>query len=289
MVGAGEAPVAMAQARDTRFNTAVGVLLRDVIHERTGLWFENDKIGVLADKLIQLLDSDDLASPLDLYYRLKDGHRQEWDRVLEALAVPETYFWREVEQLQAVVDVLVPRWVTALRGKPLRIWSVPCSTGEEPLTLAMLLDQAGWFARAPIELHASDASVAALARARRGRFRDRAFRALPVTMRERYFSLDGAEWRVDPALHEHVRWSRVNVAERTEADLYADCPIIVCRNLFIYFSEASIRRVVYHFAARMPAGAALCLAVSESLLRITDVFELQTVGNAFIYMKPGTA
>jgi chemotaxis protein methyltransferase CheR len=278
----------MRQAPEKRaFNAAVAVLLRDIVHERTGLWFEAGKLDVLEDKLMPLLEAS-AQSPLDLYYRLKDGHAQEWRQVFDALAVPETYFWREIDQVRAVVEVLVPRWVAALGGRPLRIWSVPCATGEEPLTLAMLLEEAGWFSRAPIQLHASDASASALARARAGLFRDRAFRALPVALRDRYFTREGAEWRVAPALHARVRWSQVNLAVRDEADPFADCPIVLCRNLFIYFSEASIRRVVFHLAARMPPGGALCLGASESLLRITDVLELQPVGSSFAYMKRGT-
>jgi chemotaxis protein methyltransferase CheR len=280
----------MSQVRERAlFNAATRVLLRDLVHERAGLWFEDGKLDVLEDKLAPLLEADGLASGLDLYYRLKDGDRPTWDRMLDALSVQETYFWREIEQMRAVVDAFVPRWVKALEGRPLRIWSVPCATGEEPLTLAMLLDQAGWFSRTPIELHASDVSVAALARARAGRFRERAFRALPDELRERYFTPDGTEWRVAPALHARVRWSQVNVSVRAEADPYADCPIVFCRNLFIYFSDASIRRLAFHLGARMPPGGVLCLGVSESLLRITTVFELQTIGPAFAYVKPEAA
>lgn len=276
----------MPQAERRLFNTAVGVLLRDIIHERTGLWFEDGKLDILEDKLMPIVEAAAPRSPLDLYYRLKDNHAGDWQRIFDALSVQETYFWREIDQLRAVVDVLVPRWVAALDGRPLRIWSVPCATGEEPLTLAMLLDQDGWFGRAPIELYASDASGVALAHARAGRFRERSFRTLPDALRERYFTREGSEWRVAPALHERIRWSQVNVHVRAEADPFAGCPIIVCRNLFIYFSEQSIRRVVYHFAARMPPGGGLCLGVSESLLRITDVFELRSLGGAFVYVKP---
>ena len=100
---------------------------------------------------------------------------------------PETYFWREVDQIHAVVDRIVPELVAHLRAKPLRIWSVPCASGEEPLTLAMLLEEGGWFERAPIEICAGDASRAALDRAKAGVFRERSFRALPVHLQERYF------------------------------------------------------------------------------------------------------
>ena len=78
--------------------------------------------------------------------------------------------------LRAVVDRIVPQLVVDLAGRPLKIWSVPCASGEEPLTLAMLLDEQQWFARAPIEIVGSDASRAAVDTARRGRYGARSFR-----------------------------------------------------------------------------------------------------------------
>lgn len=269
-----------------RLGENVALLLRDLIHERTGLFFESGRADLLEDKLDALAEARGVRSYLDYYYVLKDDESGvEWSPLLDALSVRETYFWREIEQVRAVVEDVLPRWVARLHGTPLRIWSVPCSTGEEPLTIAMVLEEAGWFARAPIALHASDASPEVLVHARRGLYRERAFRNLPDALRERYFTPEGGAWRVSPLLQSRIAWSRVNVVAR-EADPLAASPIIFCRNLFIYFSEASIRRVVDVFAARMPRGGALCLGVSESILRITNAFDLQDVRGAFLYVKP---
>jgi chemotaxis protein methyltransferase CheR len=264
------------------------VLLRDLVHEHTGLFFDDGRVGLMMGKLTPLIVERGLSSALDYYYLLKydADAAPEWRRVLDALAVQETYFWREIDQLRAVVDHVVPQHVQRLGGRPLRIWSVPCATGEEPLTLTMLLDDAGWFRQAPIELHGSDGSAAAIARARDGLYRERAFRALPPALRERYFTRVDGGWRVDPALHARVRWSIVNVVAEAQALPLADAPIIFCRNLFIYFSETSIRRTVDFFARTMPSPAHLCVGVSESLLNHTQDFELEEIGGAFMYVKP---
>jgi chemotaxis protein methyltransferase CheR len=270
-----------------RLGENIALLLRDLIHERTGLFFDNGRSDLLEDKLDVLADERGLTSYLDYYYLLKDDAAGvEWAALVDALSVRETYFWREIEQVRGVVNELVPRWVARLNGAPLRIWSVPCSTGEEPLTIAMVLDEAGWFGRAPIELYASDASPEVLAHARRGVYRDRAFRSLPDAVRERYFSREASGWRVSASLQSRITWSRVNLVARPEAERLAACPIVFCRNLFIYFSPASIRAVVDLFASRMPPGGALCLGVSESILRVTEAFELQELGGAFVYVKP---
>src|SRR5215218_11353623 len=95
-------------------------LLRDLIHERAGIFFENGRYGLLAERLAPLVIERGFESFLDYYYLLKydEGSGAEWLRVMDALAVPETYFWREIDQIRAVVEVVVPALVTSLRGEP---------------------------------------------------------------------------------------------------------------------------------------------------------------------------
>src|SRR4051812_38836385 len=178
-------------------------LLRDLIHEHTGLFYENGKSDLLIDKLSPLVIERGFNSFLDYYYLLKyDAESErEWARVMNALSVQETYFWREMDQVRALVDVIVPQYFSDNAAQPLRIWSAACATGEEPLSIAMALNEGGWLDRAPIEIYASDASDAAIEKARHGVYRERSFRSLPPKLREKYFSevKDGA--RITPALH----------------------------------------------------------------------------------------
>ena len=267
---------------------AAVALVRDLVHDTTGLYFPDDRSAQLVERLAPLVLERGFPSLLDYYYLLKydaAAAPAEWGRVFDALAVPETYFWREIDQLRAIVDVVVPRVLDTLRGRPLRIWSIPCASGEEPLTLAMLLAQAGWFERAPIEIYASDASPAAIERARRGLYRARAFRNLPPDQRERYFTREGDDWRITPALQGRVSWSVVNLMDPRAAAPRASAPIVLCRNLFIYFSERSIRQAVSLLTAHMPSPGYLAIGVAESLLKITNDFDLQDVGGAFVYVK----
>ena len=267
---------------------SVTTILRDLLHERLGLSYQPHQFEYVADRLAGLVLDRGLGSFMDYYYVLKyEEDAAEWLRVMDALAVPETYFWRELDQLRALVDHVVPAVAAQLRGLPLRIWSMPCASGEEPLTIAMLLEEAGWFSRIGIDIVGSDASPAAIDRARAGRYGERAFRQLPPAMRERYFlaAADGAPRSVvAPHLHARVRYDVVNVMDDAAVALHASVPIIVCRNLFIYFSEQSIRRACQLFAAAMPRPAYLCLGTSESLLRLATPFDLREIGGAFIYV-----
>ena len=261
-------------------------LLSTLVHERLGLLYEPDRYDTLADRLAPLVLDRGFESFLDYYYLLKydAAGAAEWGRVMDALSVAETYFWREIDQLRAVVDHLVPR--LAAEGGTVRIWSVPCSTGEEPLTLAMLLEEAGWFERAPIEIHASDASAAAIERARAGRYRERSFRTLPAALRERYFTKSNDGWTVDPALHRRIRsWSVVNLLCEGDVVPKARVPVIICRNVFIYFSPGAVQRVAQMFAQAMPPRAYLCVGASESLLKLRTKFDLEEIGGAFVYVK----
>ena len=263
-------------------------LLRDLIHERLGVHYTDTRFDSLTDRLAPLVADKGFMSFLDYYYFLKYDPEAgaEWNRVMDALSVPESYFWREVDQIAAVVEHVVPELARKRPFQPIRIASVPCAAGEEPLTIAMMLNERGWFERARIEIEAGDASCAALARARAGVYRERAFRSLPLALRDRYFEKHGDAWRVDPALKSRIqKWRQVNLALPEDIALMARADVVFCRNVFIYFSEAAVKRVVNTLADAMADGAYLCVGASESLLRVTDRFELQEVGGAFVYVN----
>jgi chemotaxis protein methyltransferase CheR len=263
-------------------------LLRDLIHERTGLFYDNGRCDTLADRLAPLVIERGFQTFLDFYYLLRYDERDagaEWRRVMDALSVQETYFWREIDQIKGMVGTVLPALLRKRDG-PVQIWSVPCASGEEPLTIAMALNEAGWFERAPITIHASDGSPAAIDKARRGRYRERAFRSLPPALREKYFIQEGSEWQPIPPLRARVAsWSVVNLAAPDEIALHAGSPIIFCRNAFIYFSPASVKAVVNTFADRMPDPGYLFVGASESLLNITDRFRLDDLEQGFVYVK----
>jgi chemotaxis protein methyltransferase CheR len=265
---------------------SVTQILRDLIHQRLGLFYEAAHFDQVADRLAPLVVARGLDSFMDYYYFLKYSEDdQEWCRVMDALAVHETYFWREIDQLRAVVDCVVPQ--LAACAKPLRIWSVPCASGEEPLTVAILLAEAGWFDRLPIEIYGSDASPHAVARAKEGRYGQRSFRTLPAQLQEKYFVRADDHWTVSPELRSRVSYDIVNLVAEDEVRRHASAPIIFCRNVFIYFSEDSIRRVMAVLEETMPVPGYLCVAAAESLLKRTVSFELQDIGGSFIYVKNG--
>ena len=262
-------------------------LMQTLINERTGMYFDNGKSDLLIDKLSPLVIERGFGSYLDYYYLLKydPSAHVEWLNVMNALSVQETYFWREFDQIRALVQTLVPQWQARNSKLPLRIWSAACATGEEPLTIAMALNEAGWFERVPIEIVATDASSKAIDRALQGVYRGRSFRNLPAALKDRYFEQDGSDWRVRSNIHKRIKWGLANLIEEDQISQLASADFIFCRNVFIYFSQSAIGRVVRSFARFIRPPGYLFVGAAESLLRLTTDFVLTEVDDAFVYAK----
>jgi chemotaxis protein methyltransferase CheR len=251
-------------------------LLRDLIAGHAGVHFDDERLDVLSDKIAPLAIDRGFDSLLDYYYLLKYDAQPdaEWARVFDALSVQETYFWREADQFRALTTAIMPLLMERRRSR-IKIWSIPCASGEEPLSIAIALQEAGWFDRAAIEIHASDASESALTRAQSRRYGRRSFRQLPEELRERYFSKDGEkeEWTVRADIFGRVTsWTRINLMHPAEAAPFADADVIFCRNVFIYFTPAGVRDVTARLAKWMPSPGYLCVGAAESLLRTGSGF-----------------
>ncbi len=269
--------------RPLRQPEGVSRLLRDLIHERTGLFFEDSRMDFLIEKLEPTAQARGFGSFLDYYYALKEDQSGAWDQAWEALSVQETYFWREMSQINALVEVIVPDWFR--KGSlPLRVWSAACATGEEPYTIAMALAEAG-AGGLPVEIVGSDASLTALEKARRGVYRERSFRTLPVELRQKYFERVPEGWKVSEEIRKRVAFARANLFEQGEVAQFSRALAIFCRNVFIYFSPHAIRQTVAMMAAKMPPGGHLFVGASESLLRMTTDFELKEIGCALAYVR----
>ncbi len=264
-------------------------LLRDLIETHTGVYYEQGQRQILQDKLASRVLTLGLDSFLDYYYLLKydTGAKEEWVELMNTISVPETFFWREFEQIKSMVDVLVPEYFAHGNKKPLRIWSAACATGEEPLTIAMALNEKGWFHQGlPIEIYGSDGSARSIEIAKRGLYRERSFRSIPLYLQKKYFQQhEENTWKIIPEIHQRVQWSIRNLLNESDVRPMATAPFIFCRNVFIYFSPEAIKKTLHIFAQMMPTPGYLFVSASESLLRLSNEFELEQINGAFVYQK----
>ncbi len=263
------------------------LILRNLIHERTGIFFENDKKESMADKLSPFLIEKGFNSFLDYYYLLRydSASEEEWNRLVDIITVPETFFWREADQINALVKILMPQFQNLQKNKPVKIMSIPCSSGEEPLTIAMALHEGGWYEKASIEIYAADISPKAIKKARTGVYRDFSFRNTSSYIREKYFTREKDGWHINPSMLPKVKFEVINLFDESYYDRIGRLNIIFCRNVFIYFSNDSIRRALKIFHRKLVMPGYLCVGSSESLFKITNDFEFQDIGGALIYEK----
>ncbi len=271
-------------------------ILSALVEERVGLSFGPADASNFSAKVAALVGEAGFSTPLDYYYALRydDPSGELFGGLVDALVVGETYLFRESQPLLAAIENVVRPAVLA-RGHA-RIWSAASSTGEEPLTIAMLLERAGLHDRTSIV--ASDVSARALARARKAVYGARSMRALTdpalhVGIRHEELVEIGARWLEDrgDGLHarrelvSRVEYRQVNLLDPTATGALGLFDLVVCRNVLIYFSDDVVRRVVDSLADRMVQGGRLLVGASESLMRFGTVLQCEERGGAFFYGK----
>ena len=264
-------------------STQVFTILAGLVEDRAGLHYRPEDRELLGDKVSLRAQELGFDSLLDYYYFLRydPGGPAELDHLLEILLVHETYFFREADQLRVLVNQLLGPALEA--GKELRIWCAACATGEEPLTLAMMLADRG--ASKQVRIVASDLSDRALSRARGGVFSQRSLRALPEGVLGRWLSKDGDRYAIDGALLRSIEWRKVNLVERVEVDALGAFDAILCRNVLIYFGDDTARAVVGRLSGALIPGAWLLVGASESLLRYGTSLACEEHGGAFFYRR----
>ncbi len=268
---------------DRRVPTPVLTILQALIEERTGLHYRAGDVDLLEQKLVLRAQEAGFDSLLDYYYFLRydSTSSAEMDALTEALVVGETYFFRELEQLEVLVRRLV-RPLVETGARP-RVWSAACASGEEPLSLAMLLAEEGLLGR--VDLVASDISAAALARAQRGLFGPRSLREPVPPLAARWLTPADRGWRVAPELLAAVSWRRANLRDPGAVRELGAFDYILCRNVLIYFADATSKRVIDSLAEALRPGGALFVGVSESILRLGTSLECEEHEDVFLYRR----
>ncbi len=269
----------MSQARGPIFS-----ILRTLVEERCGLCYGPAEEDVFLDKVGRRAQDAGFESLLDYYYFLRydAAAASEIEALVDALVVNETFFFRELPPLRVIVDqFLLP--AVKLGTRP-RVWCAASSTGEEPLTLAMLLAEKGVLAE--VEVVASDISPRVLARAKSGRFGRRSLRApSEEAMVSRWIRAEGTEYVIAKELVDAITWRCVNICERESFEGIGPCDVILCRNVLIYFSDATTAKVIDDLANKLKPGGALFVGVSESLLRFGSSLTCEENQQVFFYRK----
>lgn len=267
----------------------------DYIARRYGLYHSPERLPELERKLEQLAPRLGLESSSQLSERLLGSHlspNEELD-LIEGLTIGETYFFREPEAIQALLDSILPELMQQrTTQQPLRLWSAGCASGEEPYSLAMALNsQATQTPSAGFSLLATDINRQSLEKARLGYYTAWSFRAMPSHYKQRYFQpqSDG-RWLLDPALRQQVQFAQLNLAAPDYPSILNgthELDIIFCRNVLMYFSDETIAQIAERFARCLRPGGWLVLSQTECSHQFQSAFETVQIGGAFLYRKRG--
>jgi chemotaxis protein methyltransferase CheR len=262
-------------------------LLADMIRARSGIDFTESNRFLLESRVQQRVEELRIETPRVYLHRLRyAADDSEFDHLLDRVTNPETYFFRENEQLAAFSEDLLPEWESAPPAGALRIWSAGCASGEEPFTVAMLLEEKGFFTRHSVEIFGSDISVASLARARAGIFRENAFRQTSDERRARFFDPEGpGRFRIREGVRNRVSFGRLNLIEPARLAALPRFHVIFCRNVLIYLDEPSKRSVVASLYERLLPGGHLFLGRVESLVAFSTGFRLRHLPHDLVYRR----
>jgi chemotaxis protein methyltransferase CheR len=263
--------------------------LCEFLYRRTGMVFTESKRYYVERRVVERMLATTSGSFAAYFARLRADLSGEIEQFVNAFTVNETYFYREDHQLKCLTSDLLPERTRLHRkGDAIRIWSVPCSTGEEPYSIAMwLLDNWALVDDFEIEIVGSDIDTAVLEAARAGIFGKRALMRLEPDMIRRYFTpLERERWQIIDELRDSVRFSAVNIVEPNETGPNGRFDVIFCRNVLIYFDDASRRLAAENLYENLLPGGFICLGHAESMSRISPLFDVARFNDAIVYQRP---
>jgi chemotaxis protein methyltransferase CheR len=272
----------------TAFDQAELKLLTDLIEERFGLAFQGIRLEILESKLKPRLRELHLTTVRDYYQYLRfhPDRESELARLPAMVTNNETYFFRETHQFDLLVSHVIPERRAALRGRPFRVLSAGCSSGEEPYSLSIALHNAG-IALAGIswEIDACDLNIERIARAQEALYPESSLRACDADARRKYFVAEAGGFRLREKYRANVRLFSANLMAPGGALGWSVYDVIMCRNMLIYVSDEAFSQVIGLFARSLLPGGYLLLGHSESLLDRKTAFAPAMLSGAVVYRK----
>jgi chemotaxis protein methyltransferase CheR len=271
---------------DPEYAALAGFLAREA-----GLVFDQSRrpalSGIVHDRIVAT-GAADLGAYLSRISA--PSGKDERQRLLDDVTIPETHFFRNPPQMQALRHRLLPELMrrAVARSRPLTVWSAGCSTGEEPYSLAMLAAEvAATLPRAPrVRIVATDLSSQAVAATRRARYSGRSLSLADEESLASWFRLlsDGS-YEVREPIRDQVEVRMHNLVTDAPPFEPGEVDLVVCRNVTIYFSRDTMRELVGRFHSVLGAGGYLVVGHAETLWQVTDAYTLVTLGDAFAYRK----
>ena len=265
-------------------------LVQAILEEETGLVHDASRRDWLGYCLANRMAASGWDSA-EAYLSLLTGRAgaSERQQLIDAVTIHETHFFRNPPQIRALRQHVLPELVrrAVADGRPLRLWSAGCSTGEEAYTLAMLVRELLPVAGPEqVQILGTDISRRALDLARVGRYGARSVQMVDPVDLARWFSpADGGNYQIRPDVAELVDFRSHNLVRDELPYAAGDVDLLLCRNVTIYFSRSTTKSLMARLHAALADGGYLFLGHSETLWQLSDAFTLVPLGDAFVYRR----
>jgi len=258
--------------------------IRDFIYEKCGIYVPDTKKYLLEKKVGARVQARNLGSFEDYLVLARSPQcGDEMSKLFDAITTNETYFFRETQQFDVLLDTIVPTVVEKRPAKDIRIWSAACSSGEEPYTISLLLAEKKASVRP--EILASDISEEVLVSARKAVFGSYSVRNVPPNYLQKYFREAGWALELSAAVRAPVKFLNVNLIDDKKIRSIRDVDVVFCRNVLIYFDEKAKQKVVANLYDSLRPGGYLFIGSSESLHSVTRAFRPLTYNKVVVYQK----
>lgn len=260
-----------------------------IVYKRSGMVFGEAKRYYIERRIIDLIDQRQAQSVRNYIAMLRSDPR-ETELLINSFTVNETYFYRELHQLACLSNSILPGIVRSKGpGDRIRIWSMPCSSGEEPYSIAIwLLENWSLVDAYNIEIVGSDIDTSILRQAVDGYFGSRSLAKLPKDVVDRYFEPESNQQRrLIGDLRESVTFLKGNIIDRQSLTALGNFDVIFCRNLLIYFDDAARETAIRNIHQLLYPGGYILLGHTESMSRITETFEPVRFPDAIVYREAG--
>lgn len=248
--------------------------LCEVVRDRSGIVLNADKAYLVENRLSPIARRHSCSSVEDFLRSLRTSRDETVMRdVIDALTTNESFFFRDEKPFKAFREVMIPHLLEARAfRKRIRIWCAACSSGQEPFSLAMILQEMkaqldGW----KIEIIGTDLSSAILDRARKGEFTEfEVHRGLTDAQLSRYFNRSGNNWVVAPEIRSMVDFRPFNLLQSPAA--LGKFDIVFCRNVLIYFDQKTKEKVLNSIVTVSESDAYLTLGASETMIGLSNAY-----------------
>jgi chemotaxis protein methyltransferase CheR len=258
-----------------------------LLKERSGLNLGENSRSLLEARLRPLLKEFRLTSLSELAAAsIRPEAEYLRSRIAQAVTVQESYFFRDKAPFEFFAKAILPQLVAARRAtRQIRIWCAAAATGQEPYSLAMLIgEHEAELAGYSVEIYATDYAKDALARARKGIYSQfEVQRGLPVSLLVKYFDKRDKGWELKPDIRAMVKFGENNLLREVPGRGF---DAIFCRNVLIYFDDASRRQAAENLYDCLGPGGYICLGHSESMSRISPLFRVARFPDAIVYQRP---